>query len=471
MSTYRYRLASNKLPKPRCPRCQQPRHWQRYLDTETGEALPERFGRCDNAGKCGHAVNPYSDGYVTDSALHEFDPELNTSRHIHPTTPRPHNPIPWEVLQETLHVEGYSDNVFLQNLLEHVAHPFDVADLERIIAMYYLGTIQDCFRHGAITFPYIDLNGKVRAIQVKEFDRDNHTIGQGFLHTMLKRKYDNLSEPLPDWLNHYLENEKRVTCFFGEHLLKTYPTNPVALVEAPKTAIYGTLHFGFPDSPDAMLWLAVYNLSSITVEKCRSLVGRNVFLFPDLSANGSAFRLWKKKAVEMQERIAGSRFIVSDFLENHATPENRDAGCDLGDFLIEKDWRAFRLTPPNPILQTSTLEAEDQKHVESVDNASPDKTFFLKKSGYTDRSLPTSYRYFDSWSYCDIGKLEQELEGVPKDLIGFRLDGCSVINDMEVFIQGHLNIVRNHWASPAITPYLHRLELVINHFKHSRHEN
>ena len=54
-------------------------------------------------------------------------------------------------------------------------------------------------------------------------------------------------DSLPNWLTPYKKNESKVSCLFGEHLLSKYPHNPIALVEAPKTAIYSTLYFGTPE--------------------------------------------------------------------------------------------------------------------------------------------------------------------------------------------------------------------------------
>jgi len=66
------------------------------------------------------------------------------------------------------------------------------------------------------------------------------------------------NEPLPKWLEAYIRQDKRISCLFGEHLLSKYPNNPIALVEAPKTAVYGTLYFGFPETPKDFIWLAEY---------------------------------------------------------------------------------------------------------------------------------------------------------------------------------------------------------------------
>ena len=147
---------------------------------------------------------------------------------------------------------------------------------------------------------------------------------------------------MPEWLEAYNKNETKVSCLFGEHLLTKYPHNPVALVEAPKSAIYGTLYFGFPEQPKDFIWLAVYNLSSLNLNKCEALKGRNVYLFPDLSKDSKAFELWSNKANDIQKRLQGAYFHVSDLLEQLAPQQDKEQGKDIADYLIKQDWRLFR---------------------------------------------------------------------------------------------------------------------------------
>lgn len=137
-------------------------------------------------------------------------------------------------------------------------------------------------------------------------------------------------------------NDKKVSCLFGEHLLNVYRTNPIALVEAPKSAIYGSLYFGLPKVPERLLWLGVYNLSSLNYEKCKELKGRDVYLFQYLSKEGGAHNNSKEKARELEKDLPGTRFIISKLLEDHANNEQREQGLDIADFLIKFDWRIFR---------------------------------------------------------------------------------------------------------------------------------
>jgi hypothetical protein len=339
---HRYIFEKNK--KHLCPVCNKKR-FVRYVDTNTGNYLPNIYGRCDRESKCSYFLNPYKDGYTKmiweqeQGNKTEWKPKPKKKR-IKPLKVQKTAFIPVEVLSRTL--EGYEKNVFIQNLLSRVKFPFEINDIEKIISLYNLGTVQNGYRTGANTFPFIDKNNNVRTIQVKQFDEANHTTGTDFLHSIIEKHHSRNSKQLPEWLKAYNENEIKVSCLFGEHLLTKYPHNPIAIVEAPKTAIYGTLYFGFPEQPKNLLWLAVYNLSSLNLNKCMALKGRNVFLFPDLSKEGKAFDLWSSKANEIQKHLQSTSFTVSDLLEQLAPEQDKQKGKDIADYLIKQDWKLYR---------------------------------------------------------------------------------------------------------------------------------
>jgi len=345
MNTYRF-VFERSSKKHRCPSCLKKR-FVRYVDTETGAYLPDHYGRCDREVNCSYHLNPYKDGYHKQIELKKLAasgikkssmPRIQSEQGHRIKNSRGY--IPMEVLKQTL--RGYEHNAFIQNLLHRVPYPFGAKDIEMVVSLYYLGTICKGYRFGAITFPFIDLKGNVRAVQVKQFDQSNHTTGTDFLHSIIARHHAKVNKPVPDWLRAYQANEKKVSCLFGEHLLSKYPHNPVAIVEAPKTAIFANLYFGFPWERDGLLWLAAYNLSSLNIEKCKALKGRRVLLFPDLSKEGRAFSLWSERAKEFEAKLPGTRFFMSDLLEKHAPSEGRQKGFDLADYLERLDWRLFR---------------------------------------------------------------------------------------------------------------------------------
>lgn len=331
-----------------CPDCNKKR-FVRYIDTKTGEYLPEQYGRCDREANCGYHLNPYQDGYTKMI----WDKENGNSpviptRWKPPTTRKaPQPPVKpvyfnFEAFKRTLQPEFYENNVFIQNLFNRVPYPFDPLDVTKVIEFYRLGTIPGGYRAGAVTFPFIDIKGNVRAVQVKQFDETNHTTGTDFLHSVLAKHYSNNGKQQPEWLEAYMKQDKKVSCLFGEHLLNNFPSNRIALVEAPKTAIYGTLYFGLPETPDQYLWIAVYNKSSFSLEKVKPLQGRFVDVFPDLSKDGVTFREWEAKAKEFERQLPGTQFKLYDFLEHEALEADRVNGEDIADYLIKLDWRSFR---------------------------------------------------------------------------------------------------------------------------------
>ncbi|MEI8048929.1 MAG: DUF6371 domain-containing protein [Bacteroidota bacterium] len=340
MQPYRYTLEKSSR-KHICPNCNK-RRFVRYVDAETKQYLPDQYGRCDREAECAYHLNPYTSGYAQSISDNSFKSEMHFTKFTSPIPqkPKPVIFIPRDVLKKTR--QGWDQNTFLQNLLTRIPYPFIASDIEKIIVQYQLGTVLKGYMTGAVTFPYIDEANNIRAIQVKQFDQSNHTTSNTFLHSIIEQNLAEIKSPIPEWITQYNQNELKVSCLFGVHLLPKYPQNPIALVEAPKSAIIGTLYYGFPYTPKQLLWLAVYNLSSLTLEKCKVLKGRTVKLFPDLSKQGTAFHLWSEKAKSLEKQIPGTRFIVSDLLEQKSGSQAKSKGLDLADFLIHFDWRTFR---------------------------------------------------------------------------------------------------------------------------------
>lgn len=238
-----------------CPDCGKKR-FVRYIDSSTGDYLPEQYGRCDREVNCGYHLNPYKDGLGIQRTENERKSE-NQFPVRERKAERSH--IPFVILKRTLRTESYAQNGFLQNLMQNVPFPFSSEDVERVVELYSLGTVGKGYMSGALSLPFINRSGYVRAIQLKKFDKQNHGTHTNWVHSLTRYYLDKESKPYPTWLKDYLKNDKLIDCLFGEHLLERYSHNPIALVEAPKTAIYATLYFGFPNLPGNLLWLAVFN--------------------------------------------------------------------------------------------------------------------------------------------------------------------------------------------------------------------
>jgi hypothetical protein len=404
---------------------------------------------------CGYHLNPYKNGYAKDNTFID-----NVSYQINKPLVKP-KPIfiPKEILYKTR--TAYQDNVFVQNLLSNIKFPFNPSDVEKVIAQYHLGTITRGYRKGATTFPFIDIDDNVRAIQVKQFNNSNHTAGTDFLHSIIEKHYNRTSEKIPKWLKEYNTNETKVSCLFGEHLLSKYPHNPIALVEAPKTAVYGTLYFGFPNNPKNLLWLAVYNLSSLNLKKCKALKSRKVFLFPDLSKQGRAYKLWTNKSLQIQQQLEDSFFKVSALLELLAPEQDRIEGKDIADYLIELDWRSFRKEEVQ-----KTITVQPQQHTEITITKTQKQSEITKTSQVKSKNC-TKIEDEDIYVFQEIQKEDWtqqiiEIETLLKQkkipTVPIKLNASTVILNPLKFIESHIATVKANNGNLIYLPYLERIQ-------------
>jgi len=463
--------------KYNCPNCNK-KTFVLYIDTELGSYLPDHYGRCDRESKCGHSNLPPIDTaayyvqidsikIISDRAvlitqkgikqvipkvtiLEETEKGLYVAEYfLNDQGNRSRTPLKisfdsndkkyfqanntsfkgrireseskietvffdFDTFKKTLDPERYKKNTFIQNLFSKVQFPFEVNEVTKVIQLYRLGTVVSGYRSGANTFPFIDIDDNVRAIQVKQFDEQNHTTGTDFLHSIIEKYYIQNKKPLPVWLEAYTKQDKRVSCLFGEHLLTRYPNNPIALVEAPKTAVYGTLYFGLPESTEDFIWLAVYNKSSFSFDKLKVLRGRSVYVFPDLSKDGSTFKEWEAKAKEYETRLPRTRFVFSDLLERLAPECDKIEGMDFADYLIKQDWRLFRKRN----IQEQTAKQLDPEKVTKVTKVTPQQNIIFSNQKISKDQIIDNEHYI-SHLYFENGMLLNEMDyPADWDLIG-----------------------------------------------------
>jgi hypothetical protein len=371
MKSYKYTLDKSSR-KYLCPQCGK-RKLVRYVDSNTGELQSSEFGRCDREDSCGYLLYPRTEwkeyGKVARS--------LAIRRESHPQKKKEQVFIPWEALKTTW--AGYDGCSFITYLMSK-GIPDSV--LERVIEMYYLGTINSGHLRGALTIPFINVEDNIAFVQVKMFDESNNTIKTSALHSILKGTKEN------EWINEFEKNEQKVTCFFGAHLLKVYPRNPIVLVEAPKTAIYGTCYYGAPKTEKDFLWLAVYNKSSLTEEKFKILEGRKIILIPDLSSDSDTFNKWSERAHSFAKMLKNTTVSIFEYLEQYAPDELRKTGGDFADYLAQFSWREFNEQFFSDESDKSDL---DKKHFseEALKSKTTDEIIdFLKPhTGYSSKEI------------------------------------------------------------------------------------
>lgn len=370
MNTYRYHL-DNKKPRKKyaCPSCGKTKVFTKYLDNQTGNYLPDDYGICERVNNCGYSLNPYKDGYskrVWEGENNENSfvcrPTFNTSATRLQAIKVVHDqktlyPIPLSILSGTL--GNWQANDFVKRLSQIVGEKIVI----KKIRTYYLGT-SDLTWSGSTTLPFISIDHKIRSIQVKKFDTSLHTSkyttnsGENrscttWLHSEVEHQSLKRNEVIPLWVKDYNKNEIKVSCFFGEHLLNL-PGNkakPVAIVEAPKTAVIASIYYDKILGDMNFIWLAAGALGYLTKEKCNVLRGRNVTLFPDLNA----YDKWKVKADELSNIAT---FYISDLLERKASNSDKLKGLDIADYLLRINYKNFQ--PLSTSTKTDTVLNSEQ---------------------------------------------------------------------------------------------------------------
>ena len=159
-------------------------------------------------------------------------------------------------------------------------------------------------------------------------------------------------------------------CFFGEHLLPMNRGKPVAIVESEKTALVAAYYL-----PE-YVWLASGGKNGcFNTDALRVLRARQVILYPDIGATEQ----WRQKLTQL--RNIGIEASIFSYLEEVATDNERTAGLDIADYLlqIEPDQAVLQsMIRRNPILQK--LIDDLQLTLVSVERYNPDTDAINKTS-------------------------------------------------------------------------------------------
>gem|GEM_PF-3536542 len=466
MGEYRFKFAKKHIE---CPYCHGKGKFKPYIDSLTDEQLPDDYGKCERVHSCGMWVKPWEDGF-TKIWLRERTHQGSYKSYVR-SKPTPVY-IPKETLLETLSSDRYLKNIFVQNLLENVPFPFEIAEIEKVVSLYRLGTVASGYMAGATTFPFIDVNGNVCAIQVKKFDQSNHTAGSPIpIHRLIQLFHKRKGTPIPDWLEAYLKQNKVFTCNFGEHLLRMYPNNPVGLVESPKTAIYATLYFGFPDDPKAKIWIAPGSRDWFNIERVKVLQGRDIYVYPDLSKDGSTHQSWREKCWKFERSLPGTFFQIDNLLERNASLQARYAGYDIADILIKLDPKEFRRLLREESFTVSTSEVT----IESVEDSS--KSYDFSDPGWDSVYNPVDIDLYDSTQHQlypnfvpdawtnQIKEIDAFFMTLKSLDVPFNFSKWMSGLSIRIFLQATLEVARKENGNPRYRQYLNRVIELIRHIK------
>lgn len=196
----------------------------------------------------------------------------------------------------------------------------------RAALRYRLGRSKD----DAVIYWQIDQLGRVHDGKLMWYGSDCHRLKQRnatWVVYLLKRHFN-----IPQ------ETFQPIHIFFGTHLLKsktrsqTSDGTTVCVVEAEKSAII--LSERYPQ----YIWLAAGGLHELQPYKFQPLKHYKVILFPDTDPNLTAYTQWYNAAQQVMRTFFWPRhnpIYVSDFLERHASPAQKERKIDLVDYLVE----------------------------------------------------------------------------------------------------------------------------------------
>lgn len=396
-----------KKSRYQCPACNDKSSFVFYIDTDTNTPIHKTVGKCNHESGCGYHYTPKQ--YFIDNDINN---EFKLNQYIKPVEqPRPMGIINFDLVLKSASTESN----FMQFLIDLFN---DNPKVTQLCQIYALGAT----KANEVIFWQIDLNSNVRTGKIMQYDP-----------TSGKRK--NI-----DWTHSRMIKAGQLPadynlkqCFFGEHLLKLNTSGTVAIVESEKTAIIAS------GLMPEFIWIAAGQLQGLNIDKCKALTGRNVVLFPDLSEKKdnrmSAFEVWSAKASEIMKEY-NCKIIVSDLLERNATQSDRQSGFDIADYLI-RDLRRKKApeTTQTELKPTPAMDPRTQN----------DKPFI---SQYTIKS---------NWD-VEIAELERYFAAVKLPNQPIKLDQCSIITDITLFIDSHICTLKANNGKSIYLPHLNRLQ-------------
>ena len=176
-----------------------------------------------------------------------------------------------DIAEKTLGKQYWGKNDFVKFVLSICTNEAEKQRALEVLEAYRVGTCSE-----GTVFWFCDTQERYHAGQVKTFNQETgKTIDTTWIHSVLHKK-----NPSDSWLEKYYDQDEKVTCLFGEHLL-ALPENEnkiVILVESPKNALISAIFLPREDA----IYLATYSLSSFTPQRCDAIIGKKILLLPDL---------------------------------------------------------------------------------------------------------------------------------------------------------------------------------------------
>ena len=288
-----------------CPNCGI-KEFVRYVNNETEEYLEEYVGKCNRIEKCGYHYTPKQ--YFDDKGEKV---QFFTRKNVHVEKKLTY------YYDEKLVLDSLHSDTKKSNLYQFLIQYFHEEKVKNTLKKYLVGVSN--FWQDAVIFWQIDRDFKVRSGKVMQYD----------LNTGKRDKTKFY------WIKKDNSDKEMRQVFFGLHLLELFKNYKIGIVESEKTALMCDLFFD-----EKIIWLASGGLMGINERKLEDLSGREIILFPDLSADNTkinAYEEWKFKA-EFYGNKLNIDIKINQYLNQFSSISDRENQADLADFIL-KDLR------------------------------------------------------------------------------------------------------------------------------------
>jgi len=232
---YYWQLEKYKGQKTRyrCPSCNKPHEYTRYIDAK-GNYAPYEYGVCNRVEKCGYSKYPNKEESTSGEPIQAYI-----------------EPIP-DTIEADIYLDKYPNIDNDNNLIQYLSKYYPIENIIEVFNLYYVRT-----EGNKIVYPYADKRNQLRYVKVMEYDNDGHRSGGIFAP--------------------FTGNYK--ACLFGLHLVGSKRN---CIVESEKTALICALEF--PEHT----WLSTGGIQNLS--RLKDITEGE--LFPD---KGKAFELWNEK--------------------------------------------------------------------------------------------------------------------------------------------------------------------------------
>ena len=233
MRRYKYGLEPGSR-KHICPDCGR-KTLVRFIDNDTKHYLAENIGRCDREVKCGYFQKPEGhNGNRTLLSILPPEPKVYLDLDAYRGWTCSHHYF----YQPKDGYIGYLSRYIIRSTYDYINLPIYTIDeaynqVLNVMEKYDVRPYQETIKghNYNIAFPLIDALRRLHFVQLKEFDKNGHTIKGST--TAFHKVIPNITPA------GYDTQYRKMTALFGEHLLSQEGSQDktVVVVEAPKTAL------------------------------------------------------------------------------------------------------------------------------------------------------------------------------------------------------------------------------------------